>query len=493
MFELAAAFLVALSISLILTPWIRTAALRLGAIDHALTSRKIHGRPVPRLGGIAIVAAFLVTLALRSLWNGDVAGWLLADHRQLPGILLGSLAITLLGVVDDLRGSSARAKLAVQLGAAAFLWWAGFRIERIATPFGAPVELGAVGFPLTLLWIAGVTNALNLIDGLDGLAGGVGFTASVAMLWISWQAGAILPALFMASLAGALLGFLRYNFNPASIFMGDSGSMFIGFVLAATSLQANVRVPDAVALLVPIVALGLPIGDTLVSMARRALRGQPVFVSDRGHIHHRLLGLGLSHRTTVIVLYLVSAVLGAFAVALSRADGPQTVAFLVALVAFALLLLSVTGYVRPGETGKLLRDRRRNLEMRAAVRRAAMTLRSAARPEDVWQAVKGLAPAVGAPCAGLTVVCRNGDVQRTEYAHGFDDASEDLFRARFSLMGERPDEGYIELGWNDGRSGIDRDTEIAVELLCEHVRETLERLDVSDQAGRRSNLVSFRR
>jgi UDP-GlcNAc:undecaprenyl-phosphate GlcNAc-1-phosphate transferase len=322
----------------------------------------------------------------------------------------------------------------------------------------------------------GITNALNLIDGLDGLADGVALAATGTIFWLSLQNGRPLMALFMACLAGALLGFLRYNFNPASIFMGDAGSLFVGFVLASTALETHQKSTTAVALLVPIVALGLPIGDTLLAMTRRVVRGQPVFASDAGHIHHRLMARGLSHRATVLALYGISIVLAAVAVALFHSDAGQTIAFGGALVAIAAMLLVTAGYVRFDQTRQLFSDRKNNLAMRSAVRRAGNQLRTAQDPEAIWNVVREVLPMLQASCAALTVVARNGTVKTSEYSWGFDDAPMSLLRARFSLLGERPDEGRLELGFTDGRRTVDRDTEIAIELLCEHVHAAVERI-----------------
>jgi len=476
------AFLLSLVAALLLTPLVRVVAVRLGAIDHALTSRKIHGKPIPRMGGLAIILAFCLPLLGLLFWDTGVGRLFWANARLALGLVAGGLAIAALGVFDDLRGSGAKHKLVIQFAVAALMWWVGFRVEQISTPFGAPLELGVLGFPLTLLWIAGVTNAMNLIDGLDGLAGGVAFAAVAATFWVSFDSSQLLMALLMASLGGALLGFLRYNFNPASIFMGDTGSMFLGFVLATTSLHTHQKASTAVALLVPIVALALPIGDTLLSMARRVVRGQRVFSSDRGHIHHRLMALGLSHRATVLVLYGISAILAGIAVQMNRADAIQTLAYLAALVVLALLLLTFAGYIRLGDARKVLEDRKRNLEMRSSVRFASDRLRRAGDTLEVWQAVKEVAAVLGADSVALTVVERNGETKRTEYAVGFDEAGPDLLRARYSLLGERPDEGGLELGWTDGRETVDRDTEIAVELLCEHVYGALQRIEARRKA-----------
>ncbi len=472
------AFLVSVLSAAALTPLVRALARRLGLLDHALTSRKVHGRPIPRLGGVAIVLGFFVPVLGLFLTDSGVGRLFYGEPSRAFGLILGGLAIALLGVYDDLRGTGARAKFTVQFGVALAMYLLGFRVEQIASPFGDPIQLGWLGLPFTLLWIVGVVNAMNLIDGLDGLAGGVALIAVGSTFLVALGRGEPLMMLFTAALAGSILGFLFYNFNPASIFMGDTGSMFLGFILAVSALRTHQKGATAVAMLVPIVALGLPIGDTLLSITRRAVRGVPLFHSDRGHIHHRLMALGLSQRQTVFVLYGLCLLLGAAAVGLTQAGAGETLLFLFAIGAVAFALLAWVGYIKLGLAHRLVVDRRRNLEMRSAVRGVGEAMRHSASVDEIWEGVKGAAAALGASCAALTLVERRGDESATTMRSvGFDEAGPELFRARYSLLGERPDEGAIELGWTDGRTAVDRDTEIGVELLCEHVMTALQRLD----------------
>ncbi len=473
----AVAFVLSTVVALVVTPLVRSLARQLDLLDHALTSRKVHGRAVPRLGGVAIVMAFFAPILGLVFADSAVGEMFYADELRALGLIGGGAAIALLGVYDDLRGADARTKFTVQFGVALAMYLLGFRVDQIANPFGPSIQLGWAGLPFTLLWIVGVVNAMNLIDGLDGLAGGVALIAVSSTFLVALQRGQPLMLLFTAALAGSILGFLLYNFNPASIFMGDTGSMFLGFVLAVSALRTHQKGATAVAMLVPIVALGLPIGDTLLSIARRAVRGAPLFHSDRGHIHHRLMALGLSHRKTVLVLYGLCLALGAAAVGLTRADAGQTLLFLAGIAAVALAILTWAGYLKISVARQLGVDRRRNLEMRSAVRQVGEALRRAASVDEVWEGVKRAAFSLGASCAALTLVERNGGESATTVRSvGFDEAGPDLFRTRHGLLGARPDEGAIELGWS-GRAAVDRDVEIAVELLCEHVLAAAVRLD----------------
>jgi UDP-GlcNAc:undecaprenyl-phosphate GlcNAc-1-phosphate transferase len=220
------------------------------------------------------------------------------------------LAILLLGVWDDIRGLNAWWKLSVQALVGAMLWQAGLRVEEMSV-LGHPLSLGMASLPLTMLWVAACVNALNLIDGLDGLAAGVGFFAAVALFGNAMLDGNPLLVLFASAIAGSLLGFLSYNFSPALIFMGDSGSMTIGYVFASAALWSYAKRSTALALLLPVLALGVPLFDTGFAFTRRLVNGKSPFSSDRKHIHPRLVDAGLSHRTTVLLLYLVCILLTA--------------------------------------------------------------------------------------------------------------------------------------------------------------------------------------
>jgi len=474
----AVAFVLSLVTAAVLTPVARRLARRIGAIDHALSSRKIHVAPIPRLGGIAIVCAFFAPLTALLFANSGVGRLFVAEPREVVGLFAGGTIIAALGIYDDLKGAGAKTKFTVQFAVAGLMYALGYRIDQIANPFGAPIPLGLLGLPFTLLWIAGIINAINLIDGLDGLAGGVALVKVGITFVFALLHGDPLMVLFTASLAGAILGFLRYNFNPATIFMGDTGSMFLGFVLATTAIQTHQKSATAVAILVPIIALGLPIADTLLAMGRRAARGAPLFQADREHIHHRLLARGLTQRQTALVLYAVSAFLGGVAVALAYATSAQAALLLAALGVLGWLVLRGLGYMRFERTTEVLEVRRRNLELRSSIREIADRLRHAAEVGDVWEGVQAAAPAVGATCVGFRITePRRGPQKVRHYSCGFDEAGPELLRSRHSLLGERPDTGTIEFGWTDGRSTLDRDTEIAIELLCEHVLHAVGRLE----------------
>jgi UDP-GlcNAc:undecaprenyl-phosphate GlcNAc-1-phosphate transferase len=239
------------------------------------------------------------------------------EHLQL---LVGAGAILLLGIYDDIRGASALLKLAVQVAATSMLFYYGVRIGQISTPFGLTIHLGVLDFPLTLLWVVGLTNAINLLDGIDGLAAGVGALGALSLAVLSVWQGSIEVALIAASLGGSLIGFLFFNFHPATIFLGDCGALTLGFLLAEIPILSGQKSATAVALFVPIVALGIPILDTSMAILRRATQRKHLFQADRAHLHHRLLALGLSQSQVAFTLYIVSGILSLMAIAMTNAS-----------------------------------------------------------------------------------------------------------------------------------------------------------------------------
>jgi UDP-GlcNAc:undecaprenyl-phosphate GlcNAc-1-phosphate transferase len=467
-------FLLATLVAAALTPLLRAFARRRGLLDHAIGSRKIHGRPVPRLGGIAIVLAFFAPLAGVVLLRTGLGEKLLVDDARAAAFVAGGLAIAALGLYDDLRGAGALKKLTVQVAVALLLYKCGFKVELITAGLSGSLPIGALSLPLTVLWIVGVINALNLIDGLDGLASGVALFALSTNFAIAAFRGDPLMAFLTAALAGAVLGFLVYNFSPASIFMGDTGSMFLGYVLAAGSIAASQKSSTVVSLLVPVVALGLPIADTLLAIARRAARGRPLFSADKEHIHHRLLALGLTHRQAVIVLYATCVALGGAALLISFANSWQTAAVLTALAGASVLGVRRLSARRPEAS----EQRRKNLEVRAAVRALGERLRQAADVAQVWDEVRAIGPALGAQELSLEVWAESAEGGTSTLRHGVQlgRASDAPLRVQFALNGAGEPLGALEIAWSDGRSEIDRDHEIAIEILCDHAAAALERL-----------------
>ncbi|HET6229098.1 MAG TPA: MraY family glycosyltransferase [Longimicrobiaceae bacterium] len=303
---LAAAFATALLASFFLTPRVIRGAEKRGLFDDPSAPRRVHSSPVPRLGGLAVFAAMLIGLGAAKL---VAPHGLMVGTRLYVGFLAGAAILLAAGLVDDIRGIRPATKMAAQVAAALVVYACGFRIDLLTLGGATYLATGWLSLPLTVLWIVGVTNAFNLMDGLDGLATGiaiVALTASAAVALAMGADGLLLPSV---ALLGALLGFLRYNFNPARIFLGDSGSLFVGYMLAVHSVHSSMKSATAVLVIVPLFTLALPLLDTLLAILRRWLRGVPLSSADRRHIHHRLLEVGLTHRRTVLVLYAATSML----------------------------------------------------------------------------------------------------------------------------------------------------------------------------------------
>jgi UDP-GlcNAc:undecaprenyl-phosphate/decaprenyl-phosphate GlcNAc-1-phosphate transferase len=469
----AVAFVLSMLCATVLTPLVRRLAHSRGFLDHALSSRKIHGRPIPRLGGIAIVIGFYVPMLALTLFPTGVGELFLAQRNHVIGLFVGGLAIALLGLYDDLRGAGAGRKFLVQFAVAGGLYYLGFRIDALANPIGEPLTLGWLSLPFTMFWIVGVINALNLIDGLDGLAGGVALVAVIITFLISLQRGHPLMMLFSSALAGAILGFLFYNFNPASIFMGDTGSMFLGFVLATTAIQTNQKASTAVAVLIPGIALGLPILDTLLAIARRAVRGRPLFQADKEHIHHRLIALGLSHRQAVLVLYGLCVLLGAVALALTYTSSGQSALLLIVLAFVAFIFLRSLGYMRLGHMSATAAERKRNRTMQGAVRPLGRQLRHSPNVENMWPLVVQAAGALGAAAVRLRVEAAGQSAKSFSHPAENGEPIESAW-FQFPVPAGKFLDCQLEMGWADGRTGVDSDTEIAVDIFCEYLGEALE-------------------
>jgi UDP-GlcNAc:undecaprenyl-phosphate GlcNAc-1-phosphate transferase len=367
-------FIAALIFTLILTPLVRSVARRFGAIDLP-GGRKIHTQSIPRLGGFAIFISFYLILFISSQFPYFYFPVNFFEKVHL-GWLLGASAIVFgLGAVDDFRRLPANIKFYFQIIAGLIVAGTICRIEVISFPFGT-LQLGIWSIPATVLWVVAITNAINLLDGLDGLAAGTSFIACLAMFGISLLNQNIGIALISIILAGSILGFLRYNFHPASIFLGDSGAYFLGFILSVLSLQGGLKGTTTIAILIPIVALGLPIMDTALSMFRRLLKslhimeldqeknvvkffyldGWSMFKADRNHVHHRLMEIGFTQRKAVLSLYGVSIILGGLALSSSYFDNINYALLLTSIAVVSYISIRKLGYreVQLLRTGFLL-------------------------------------------------------------------------------------------------------------------------------------------
>ncbi|MDO5547995.1 MAG: MraY family glycosyltransferase [Eubacteriales bacterium] len=325
------AFFLSGILSFALTPLVKRLAYRIGAVDVPKDGRRMHKQPVPRLGGLAIFGGFLVA----AIVTGQLT-------PQRLWILAGAAVIVVLGVFDDRNALGAKFKFVIQIAAAAIpVLFGGLRIAMFTNPFLFSDELylnlGTLSIPITILWIVAITNAVNLIDGLDGLAVGVSSIASMTMLAVALFIGETEIAIILAALAGACVGFMPYNLNPATIFMGDTGSTFLGYMLATLSIQGLFKVYALISFAVPFLILGLPIFDTAFAILRRVLSGRSPLSPDRGHVHHRLIDMGFNQKQAVAILYIVSVALGLIAVVLTT-SGELRAMFLVAAVIIGLIV-----------------------------------------------------------------------------------------------------------------------------------------------------------
>ena len=320
-------FLLAMLVSFLLTPYIKKLAFKIGAID-APDNRKVHKMIMPRLGGLAIYIGFMVA-ALASV----------ELTKDIVGVLLGGTVIVIVGILDDKYALPAKVKLLGQIFAAAILVAFGIEIEWINHPLGGYFYTEYFSIPITIFWIVSFTNIVNLIDGLDGLAAGVSAIASITVILVAIQMGYFHVAVLTCALAGGIIGFIRYNFNPATIFMGDTGSMFIGYMLAAISVLGAVKTAATIALIVPAIALGLPIMDTAFAIMRRYSNGRPIFSPDKGHFHHRLLAMGMNQKQAVLLMYGITAALGIGAVMWAEFNGVYA-ALIIAVIITAVAIVA---------------------------------------------------------------------------------------------------------------------------------------------------------
>ena len=325
------AFAVSLLVAYVMTPPVKRFAEKVGAIDVPKDNRRVHDHPIPRMGGLAIFIGFVLSLI-----------FFVPMSTKVLGLLVGSVIIAVMGGVDDIVSLNPWVKLAGQIVAALVAIRCGLVFDVISNPniFAEEtyIEIGWLSIPLTMLWIVGCTNAVNLIDGLDGLAVGVSAISSMTMLIVSLFVSEPVVSIILAALTGACLGFMPYNLNPAKIFMGDVGSQLLGFVLSTASIMGLFKLHAIITFFVPLLALALPLADTIFAFFRRILHGQSPFKADKGHFHHRLLAMGLNQKQVVAVLYGISAVLGLMAVLMA---GDSMAVKIICLVAAFIISLGI--------------------------------------------------------------------------------------------------------------------------------------------------------
>lgn len=402
-------FLIGLVSALIATPLVARLALRLNAVDHP-NERKVHYKATPRIGGMAIMAAMMLAV---------LAGVVL-DHEhkhlreissQLYVLLLTSILVFTIGLWDDLKDISAIGKFLGQISAGLILCFFGIRIHSVVLG-GFSLSFGWISWPLTLLWIVGITNAVNLVDGLDGLAAGISLVACGVIMVFAFASNQIIMATLMLALLGSLSGFLFFNFNPARVFMGDCGSMFLGFLLAGSSVMCTTKSQTIVGLALPALALGVPIFDTIFSMLRRFVNRRGIMSPDRSHLHHRLLDMGLRHHHVVLLLYALTLITAGLGMFMMVTRDTSTLIVFVGVIVLLIMVFRIVGIV---ELRNSVQKIRRNLAISQRSRqelqlfeKAQIRLQKAQDFSQWWTAATEGAQDLGATTLRLSLTNRDG-------------------------------------------------------------------------------------
>jgi len=411
-------------LAVLVTPLVIWLARRIGAVDRPGV-RSIHTRPTPRIGGVAIYLSFMCIIVPLLFLNNTMGRTFREVQLQVITLLCCASAVFVIGLIDDLRGLPARFKFMAELFGAGALCLAGVRISDIGFGAGAAVHLGWLGGPITLLWIVGITNAVNLSDGLDGLAAGIAaitcaVIAAFALQGTMIHSGAarnndVMMALFALALLGSLSGFLFFNFNPAKVFMGDCGSLFLGFSLAAASVMCVSKSMALVGLALPALALGIPIFDTIFSMLRRFLERRSLFAPDRSHFHHRLLDLGLRHRHAVMAIYLATLLAAGLGLLMMVSQNAGSLVVFGGVLLLILLLFRVVGVVELHTTIARLQDRytyaRHRHEEQKVFEDLQLEFRQAHDAGQWWQAICAAARTMDFAWVSLKTTHADGRVE----------------------------------------------------------------------------------
>ena len=480
-------FCFALALSWLITPYVGRLGKRFGALDLP-DARKVHSGAVPRLGGAAIFLAFHLALVLALVYGqGDAR--VEFDTARIFFAFVGGAIIFAVGLVDDLRGLDYRVKFLGQILAASVAYAGGIQIHHIG-PFGIAVEFGWLSYPVTVFWFLLFINAVNLSDGLDGLAGGIVFFAAAIMTLFMTVHGDLDMALTFAALGGAVLGFLRYNFNPASIFMGDGGSYFLGYALAAAAVICSVKAEIGALLLIPLVALGVPIFDTLLSPLRRFVVGRGLFSPDKGHVHHRLLEMGLSTQKAVTLVYGMSFILGLLAIAMVsfRSDlrGPFLLALAVGIFIFIRKLRYFEYFTAEKVYGWLIdiSDVSGFSQERRSFLSIQMDIAKSAGLEDLWHNIRRAVEAIHFDMAEFTLRKEGSVIANWEWAREAEGRaliSDRIMQIRLPLVEELGVyKGTLVIAKDLSRSPLHSYSLRRVETLRRSIKRKLTEMDQAD-------------
>ena len=452
-----ALFVIATMASLVITPVVRRLCERYRLLDVPTDSRRLHTKATPRLGGVAIYLSCLAALSMLPFVDNLLTQNLKTQWLEIVVTLIPATLVLILGIIDDLRGTNATVKFTVLGLIATLFYFLGGHIDALSIPFVGTIELPPlVSFVITILWLVGIANAFNLIDGMDGLASGAALFSSLVILSVSISQGRPLMTVVALVLSGALAGFLRYNFNPASIFLGDSGALFVGFTLAALSVLNAQKATTTVAIVIPILAFGFPVVDTAMTMGRRLISRHPIFQGDNEHIHHMLLARGWSQRRVVLALYGVCTVFGLVAMIFTT-TGSKTTGLIMFVVSVAVLI--AVGHLRYHEIDELragvkrtVSDRRLRVANNVRIRRAAVALSNASEIDQVFMAIRQMLEA--GEFSFVNVHLGSGRAEVAERV--FEGAAKRKGHEAFELR-----DGGVYWSWRNGNGDHERDSRSA--------------------------------
>jgi UDP-GlcNAc:undecaprenyl-phosphate/decaprenyl-phosphate GlcNAc-1-phosphate transferase len=483
-------------LSILFTPLVRVLAHRFGWLDQP-GERRIHEVPTPRLGGVAIVLSFVLVLLPLLLIHNSITMQLRVQWHTLECLPVAMLAIFLLGLADDVFSVGPWAKLVVEVACSLWVFYHGIFIGLVTNPLGKSFDIGIWSLPITVLWIVGITNAFNLVDGIDGLAAGIALFGMATMVLVSLVTGNPVLIAVLAALGGATAGFLLFNFHPASIFLGDSGSLFLGFTVGVLSLVWGQKSPLAVAVLGPILIFALPIADTMLAIVRRFLGGAPIFASDSDHIHHRLLHLGFSPRKAVLILYGASFFFGLLTLALVNIQAGIGIVILILTVILSWLALTRLGYHELAEisltVGSGLLHQRTIISQRVQFRKAVELIGEAKTFDDLWLRVIDVARAFNFDrvelslnpdqgwkfCPQVMSPGLSGRILERSWPHETDAATnhaEKFWRIELSLGGNPASRRYVAFSRAMDKEGLHFRLETFTQQLATNIMKGLTRI-----------------
>jgi len=465
-------------LALLITPIVIWVARRLSIVDFP-GARRMHEKPTSHIGGVAILLS-MICITIPVLFLSNIIGDAFRDILPMLIVLLSAAGfIFFVGLIDDIRtkGIRARTKFLAQMIAAIVVCAVGIRIESVTVADWLTLDFGWFSWPLTLLWIVGITNAVNLSDGLDGLAAGISAVACGVIAVFAVYSGNVVMAVLMLALLGSLTGFLFFNFNPAKIFMGDCGSMFLGFTIASSSVLCSTKSPVLVGLALPVLALGIPIFDTFFSMLRRFLERRSMFAPDRRHFHHRLVDLGLKQRHVVITMYAVTLLVAGLGMFMMVTRNINSLIVFLCILLLLLLVFRVVGAVRLRETIAGVRKKyaitHRTQEEIRCFEDVQLYFRRAITFDQWWQAVSVAGEKMGFLSLSLPVVNRSGIVRTLTWQHdGQSPCSDDgLLKASIPVRDRRTGPSLdlrIEICGSGSLESAGRRVALFTRLIDEH-------------------------